>query len=241
MNKKLRCIVIDDEPLACGLLKSYVEQTAGLHLEGVFESAAEAVKPVMMDNIDLVFLDIHMPLLNGIEFGKMIPSQTRIIYVTAYDSFALEGFRTNALDYLLKPVSYSEFLKAVGKALEWFSMRRSYEKDHASGSPSDMITIKADYRLVQMSTDSILYIEVRKDHLIFFRSSGETVTSLMSMRDIEEVLPSDIFMRVHRSFIVNLRNVEVVDRNRIVFGQTYIPISESKKDEFLQRIGAGKR
>ncbi|MDE6028617.1 MAG: LytTR family DNA-binding domain-containing protein [Muribaculaceae bacterium] len=236
MERILSCVVIDDEPLACELLKNYVERTSGLRLDGCYESAADAVKHVMAGDVDLVFLDINMPLLNGIEFGKMIPRSTRIIYVTAYDSYAIEGFRTNALDYLLKPVSYAEFLKAVGKALEWFSMRESYEREQAATS-SDTITVKADYRLVQMKTDTILYIEVRKDRLIFFRTAGENISSVMSMRDIEELLPASKFMRVHRSFIVNLKNVEVVERNRIVFGNTYIPISDARREEFLRRVG----
>ncbi|MBD5189884.1 MAG: response regulator transcription factor [Bacteroidales bacterium] len=241
MERLLNCIVIDDEPLARELLKSYVERTAGLRLDGCFESAAEAVKPVMSGEVDLVFLDINMPLLNGIEFGKMIPRRTRIIYITAYDTYALEGFRTNALDYLLKPVSYGEFLKAIGKALEWFSMREVYEMSQEKVSAPHTLTVKADHRLVQMKTDSILYIEVRKDRLIFFRNEGEDVSAVMSMRDIEALLPSSNFMRVHRSFIVNLHNVEVVERNRIIFGKSYIPISDSRRDEFLRRVGVSGR
>ena len=239
MERSIRCIVIDDEPLARELLKSYVERTAGLELSGCYESAADAVKTVMEGSVDLVLLDINMPLLNGIEFGKMIPRRTRIIYVTAYESYALDGFRTNALDYLLKPVSYGEFLKAAGKALEWFSMRQIYENSLTPAMSGDTITVKADYKLVQMKTDSILYIEVRRDRLIFYRKEGEIISSVMSMRDIEEILPASKFMRVHRSFIVNLRNVEVVERNRIVFGKDYIPISESRREEFLRRVGAG--
>ncbi|MDE6682218.1 MAG: LytTR family DNA-binding domain-containing protein [Muribaculaceae bacterium] len=241
MERLLSCIVIDDEPLARELLKNYVERTAGLRLDGCFESSADAVKMVMSGEVDLVLLDINMPLLNGIEFGKMIPRSTRIIYITAYDTYALEGFRANALDYLLKPVSYGEFLKAIGKALEWFAMKESYEKSQVPAPASDTITIKADYRLVQMKTDTILYIEVRKDRLIFFRTEGENISSVMSMRDIEEILPASKFMRVHRSFIVNLRNVEVVERNRIVFGKAYIPISDSRREEFLRRVGVGGR
>lgn len=239
MERSLRCIIVDDEPLARELLKSYVERTNGLQLDGCFESAADAVKLVMSGEIDLVYLDINMPLLNGIEFAKVIPSSTRIIYVTAYDRYALEGFRSNALDYLLKPVSYGEFLKSAGKALEWFAMRESYARKQAERIVSDTLTIKADYRLVKMKTDTIKYIEVRKDRLIFYRTEGEDISSVMSMRDIEEILPANKFMRVHRSFIVNLSNVEVVERNRIVFGKEYIPISESRREEFLRRVGVG--
>lgn len=241
MEQILSCVIIDDEPLARELLKSYVERTTGLRLDGCYDSAADAVKSVMAGEIDLLFLDIHMPLLNGIEFGKMIPGHTRVIFVTAYENYALEAFRTNALDYLLKPVSYAEFMKSVGKAIEWFAMRRSYENNQYPESSCDFVTIKADYRLVKMRTDSIRYIEVRKDRLIFYRTEGEDINAVMSMRDVEEILPASKFMRVHRSFIVNLHNVEIVERNRIVFGKTYIPISDSKKDEFLRRVGVASR
>ncbi len=229
--------MIDDEPLARDLLRSYCERTPGLCMDGEYESAADAMKKVMSETIDLVFLDINLPLLNGIEFAEIIPSRTRIIYVTAYSKYALDGFRVNALDYLLKPVSYTDFLNAVGKAVEWFSMKDFYQDRQNVPFENDTITVKSDYRLVQMKTDSILYIEVRKDRLIFVRTDGEDVNAVMSMRDIEEILPASKFMRVHRSFIVNFRNVEVVERSRIVFGNTYIPISDSKKEEFFRKIG----
>lgn len=241
MSKTLRCIVIDDEPLARELLKSYVEKTADLSLVGCFESAADAVKDVVAGNADIIFLDINMPMLNGIEFASVIPQETSIIYVTAYEQYALQGFKVNALDYLLKPVSYPEFMKAVGKALMWHAMRQAYQQNASSPagqqvSSPEMLTVKADYRLVQMRIDSIKYVEVQKDRVIFYRTEGEPVGSLMSMKELEELLPSDRFMRVHRSFIVNLNRVEVVERSRIVFGKTYIPISDAKREEFLNRI-----
>lgn len=230
-NRPLGCIVIDDEPLARELIKTYIERTPGLRLDGCYQSAAEAVKQVLSGEVDLVFLDINMPMLDGIEFGRLIPERTRIIYVTAYDRYAIEGFRVNALDYLLKPVSYTEFLKAAGRGIEWFAMRE------ASSNPQDRtVTVKTEGRLVQMKVSTILYIEVRKDRIIFFRKDGDDITSLMSMKEIEEILPASLFMRVHRSFIVNLDNVEVVERNRIIFGRTYIPVSDSRRDEFLSRL-----
>lgn len=235
MDRKLRCIIIDDEPLARELIKGYVEKTPVLNLTGSFESAADSIKTVMEGEIDLVFLDINMPMLNGIDFAGIIPSRTRIIYITAYESYALQGFRVNALDYLLKPVSYGEFMKSVGKAIEWFSMKHA-TLTNQNISPA-LITVKADHRLIQMKLDSIRYVEVQKDRVIFNRVDGNPVSSLMSMREIEELLPADRFMRVHRSFIVNLNHVEIVERGRIVFDRTYIPISDNKRDEFLSRLG----
>lgn len=231
----INCIIVDDEPLARELLRSYVDKTPTLSFCGDFESAADALKTVMEGSVDLIFLDINMPMLNGIEFATIIPKSTRIIYVTAYEQYALQGFKVNALDYLLKPVSYQEFLKSVSRAAEWFAMR-----DRSTSTPSPVnrtLTVKADYRLVQMKVDNILYVEVQKDRVIFYRADGEPVSSLMSMKDLEEQLPDDLFMRVHRSFIVNLRQVEVVERGRIVFGKEYIPISDTRRDEFLSRLG----
>lgn len=239
-NPPLRCAIIDDEPLARELIKSYVDKTSDLSLMGCYESAADSVKAVVSGEIDLIFLDINMPMLNGIEFAGIIPEETSIIYVTAYEQYALQGFKVNALDYLLKPVSYPEFMKAVGKAIMWHSMRKAYLSGNSAAESAqasrDSITVKADYRLVQMKTSEIRYVEVQKDRVIFYRTDGEPVSSLMSMKDLEEILPANSFMRVHRSFIVNLRQVEVVERSRIVFGKTYIPVSDSKKDEFLSRI-----
>lgn len=235
MTRPLNCIIIDDEPLARQLLKSYVDKTPSLSLAGSFGSASEAMKCVMEGNADIVFLDINMPLLNGIEFASIIPQTTRIIFVTAYEQYALQGFRVNALDYLLKPVSYADFMRSVGKAIEWFSM---VETSASAARPlSGTIAVKADYKVIQMDLDSIMYIEVRKDRVIFNRSQGQPVSSLMSMKELEERLPADRFMRVHRSFIVNLRKVEVVERGRIVFGKDYIPISDNRRDEFFARLG----
>lgn len=231
-------MIIDDEPLARELIKSYVEKTPVLSLEGSFESGADAIKTVMNGEIDIVFLDINMPMINGIEFAHVIPPKTRIIYITAYEQYALQGYKVNALDYLLKPVSYAEFMKAIGKAVEWIAMRDSYEASTSaqSSAPSDLLTVKADSRLIQMHTGSINYVEVQNDRIVFYRKDAAPITALMSMKEIEELLPADKFMRIHRSFIVNLANIEIVERNRIVFGKTYIPIADSRREEFFARF-----
>ncbi|MBD5419674.1 MAG: response regulator transcription factor [Bacteroides sp.] len=238
MDTTLKCIIIDDEPLARELLKAYVDKTPSLSLIGSFESAAEAVKTVMDGRADVIFLDINMPMLNGIDFAAIVPSTTRIIFVTAYDSYAVQGFKVNALDYLLKPVSYTDFMKSVGRALEWKSMSDAYsaqrKPDHTSPR---MITIKVKNQLMQIRLDTIEYVEARNDRVIVFRKNAEPLSSLTTLREIEELLPTDTFMRVHRSFIVNVPLVEIVERNRIVFGKTYVPISDNKREEFLTRLG----
>ena len=239
----INCIIIDDEPLARELIKSYIAKTPELNLLGSFESGADAIKTVMEGEADIVFLDINMPMLNGIEFARVIPQHTRIIYVTAYEQYALQGFRVNALDYLLKPVNFAEFTGAVKKALEWVAMRDSYAQlsgasagEARASEASSFITIKSESRLIQMRTDLILYIEVQNDRVVFYRKGAEPIRSLTSLKDIEELLPPDRFIRVHRSFIVNIDNIEIVERNRIIFGKTYIPIADSRRDDFFARF-----
>ncbi len=194
----------------------------------------------MDGSADLIFLDINMPMLNGIDFATLVPPTCRIIFVTAYDQYALQGFKVNALDYLLKPVSYSDFLKSVSRALEWKSMSDVYSSEvHRDQTTPRMITLKVKNQLVQLKVDSIEYVEARNDRIIVFRKEGTPLSSLMTLKEIEDMLPIDTFMRVHRSFIVNIPLVEIVERNRIVFGKTYVPISENKREEFFSRLGKG--
>lgn len=236
MDRVLRCIVIDDEPLALGLIAGYVRNTPSLSLEGTFTSAAEAISIVMSGDIDLVFLDINMPLLSGIEFASVIPSRSRIVFTTAYDNYAVEGFRLSALDYLLKPVSYSDFMRAVSKGIEWFRIAEPGDTVRSSNSGISYISVRTEGRLLRLRTDSILYAEACNDRVMLFRNEGEPVSVLMSLTELERLLPADEFMRVHRSFIVRLQGVEIVERGRIVYGRTYIPVADSRREEFLSRI-----
>lgn len=227
----LRCCVIDDEPLAAQLIASYVERTPFLSLAGTFSSASEAIKTILNDAIDIVFLDIQMPQLNGMEFAKIIPSTCRIVFITAYDSYAVEGFRVNALDYLLKPVNYDEFLQTANRAL------RHKELLTSSGRDKDFIIVKSEYRLIQICVSEILFIECLKDYVkIFTEADPRPVLTLMSMKLLEQSLPADKFMRVHRSYIVNTSKIRVIERNRIIFGSHFIPISDSYRQQFLDYI-----
>ncbi len=223
----LKCIIIDDEPLAIDLLKSYVLKTSYLELVGTFNSALSAISTINERQIDILFLDINMPQINGLEFSKTIHASTRIIFTTAYDQYAVEGFRVNALDYLLKPINYTDFLQATNKALEWFKLANI---SHSTTS----IFIKSGYRMEKIDFDNILYIENQKDYVKFhLENQKEPISSLMSMQSLEEKLPSNLFMRVHRSFIVNLKKIKTIERNCIVFGKEYIPVSESYKNKFM--------
>ena len=225
--KRLKCVIIDDEPLAIDLLKSYAAQTPFLDLAGTFSDALSAIEIINRENIDVLFLDINMPKISGLEFSKTLPASVKVIFTTAYDQYAIEGFRLNALDYLLKPISYTEFLQAANKALDWFNLT---ESNKATG-----IFVKSGYRIEKIEFNDIQYIENQKDYVKFhIEGAKEPVSSLMSMQSLEEKLPSKQFMRVHRSFIVNLDKIKTIERNCIVFGKGYIPVSESYKTKFME-------
>ncbi len=225
----LKCALVDDEPLALDLLEAYVSRTPFLQLVGKYSSAIAAMDALQQQRIDLLFLDIQMPELSGLEFSKIVPAETRIVFTTAFGQYALEGYRVNALDYLLKPISYNDFLEAANKAMGWFEM-----KNHPSAPvpfDNECIYVKSEYKLIQILLRDILYVEGMKDYVkIFTETQPKPIISLMSMKTVEEHLPSDYFIRVHRSFIVQKGKIKVVDRGRIVFGREYIPISESYKD-----------
>lgn len=231
----LKCCVIDDEPLASQLIASYVEKTPFLQLVGTYSSAQEAVKVIIENQVDVVFLDIEMPQLNGMEFAKIIPPTTRIIFTTAYDQYAIQGFKVNALDYLLKPINYDEFLNAVNKALQWFDSQSNRVNQSSS---NDYIIVKSEYRLVQIPTSDITFIEGLKDYVkIYTTDEQKSIMTLINMKTLEQSLPSS-FLRVHRSFIVNTSKIKIIERNRIVFGSKYIPISDSYKQAFSDYISS---
>lgn len=231
---KLNCVIIDDEPLALELLKSYVEKTPFLHLVGRYSNAIQAMDEIFgqQEPVNLMFLDIQMPGLNGLEFSKIVSSQTRIIFTTAFDQYAVESYKVNALDYLLKPISYSDFLLAANKALQWFEMKEKSEQPTISSDNKDYIYVKSDYKLIQIPLKDIIYIEGLKDYVkIHLEGEQRGILSLLSMKAMEESLPSDRFIRVHRSFIVQKSKIKVIDKSRIVFNKEYIPISDSYKQK----------
>jgi len=230
----LNCVIIDDEPLAQNLIQSYVEKTPFLNLMGVYSNAVQAMKEMAnQEDIHLMFLDIQMPGLNGLEFSKLVNAETRIVFTTAFGQYALDSYKVNALDYLLKPISYADFMQSVNKAIHWFEMKCGY-KISSEPVPEDkkFIYVKSDYKLVQVDLDKILYVEGLKDYVkIHLEGEQRAIISLLSMKAMEENLPSDRFIRVHRSFIVQKSKIKVIDRGRIVFNREYIPISDSYKQE----------
>lgn len=226
----INCAIIDDEPLAAGLLKSYVEKTPFLELIGTYGSAIEAMKELREHPAQLLFLDIQMPELSGIEFAKILPPNTKIIFTTAFQQYAIEGYKVNALDYLLKPISYDDFLNAANKALEWFTI---IQKQQIYAADRFMF-VKSDYKLFRVDLDDILYVKGLKDYIRIYLQDGSNVMSLMNMKMMEDYLPHPEFMRTHRSYIVHMTKAESIDRFRIVFGEEFIPISDSYKEEVQQ-------
>ena len=228
---KLSCAIIDDEPLAVELMESYVRKTPFLELQGSFGSGVAAFGMLRDRPVDLLFCDIQMPGLNGVEFSRMLPADTRVIFTTAFSRYAVEGFRVNAVDYLLKPISYADFLAAAQKAIEWFELKRR------AGAPDDdlrSIFVKTEYRLRQIELERILYIEGLKDYVkIHVEDEPHPVLSLMSLKSLEEQLPADRFIRVHRSYIVQPAKIRTIERNSIVFGRERIPISENYRQAFF--------
>ena len=226
----INCAIIDDEPLAAGLLKSYAAKTPFLNLVGTYGSAVEAMKEIRSNPVHLLFLDIQMPELSGIEFAKILPKDTKVIFTTAFQQYAIESYKVAALDYLVKPISYEDFLKAANKALDWFSIsqkQQTYATDR-------FMYVKSDYKLVRVSLDQILYIEGLKDYIRFYLDDGTKILSLMNMKKLEDYLPRPEFMRTHRSYIVHMPKVQAIERFRIVFGDQFIPISESYNEEVQQ-------
>ena len=273
-------MIIDDEPLAVTLLESYVNKTPFLELKGAFNSAIEALPVISNNPPDLLFLDIQMPELSGMEFSRMLPSETRIIFTTAFEQYALDSYKVNALDYLLKPISYPDFLKSSQKALQWYEMLKKAKSSaqtsgddvtsnilatgslnsesfatvknytgivsdasvtdstlHTDSDTPDTIFIKADRKLIQVRLADILYVEGLKDYVkIHIEGQQYPILSLMTMKSMEELLPRNRFVRVHRSFIVHPEKIKIIERNRIVFGKERIPISDSYKAIFAEFI-----
>ena len=228
----INCAIIDDEPLAAGLLESYVAKTPYLNLTGTYNSAITAMRDLRDNPVPLLFLDIQMPELSGVEFAKILPKDTKIIFTSAFPQYALEGYKVNALDYLLKPISYEDFLRATEKAQDWYNIlqkREAYNDDR-------IMFIKSEYKLLRINLDDILYVEGLKDYVRICLKNGEKIMSLMSMKKLEDYLPHPEFLRTHRSYIVHMPEVRSIDRFRIVFGDVFIPISDNYKEEVQQYL-----
>lgn len=231
----ITCIIVDDEPMALQLLESYVLRTPYLQLEGKFSNGIEVLQFLHeKKQIDIIFMDIQMPEIDGLELSKKIPIQTKIIFTTAFDQYAIEGYKVNTTGYLLKPFNYIEFLEATEKAKKLLLPTKNKEVEIP-----DYIFVKSEYKQIKIFLNDIIYIESMKDYVkIFLTSQSSPIVTLLSLKKLNEELPKENFMRVHRSFIVSLEKIEIVEKNQIVFGKQRITVAEPYREQFENFINA---
>lgn len=230
---KIKCLAIDDEPLALKQIGGYIKKTPFLELVSLCNNAFDAMALLKDGRIDLMFVDINMPDLSGLDFVKALSEKPFIIFTTAYSEYALEGFKVDATDYLLKPVGYKDFLKASNKVKAQFDLIRSRSGEVKSSL--DHLFVKSGYKLIRIELSDIKYIESMHEYVRIFLLNDKPVMTLASMKSIEEQLPPEKFLRVHRSFIVNTARIKVIERNRIVFdNNVYIPVSDQYKAKFQE-------
>jgi DNA-binding LytR/AlgR family response regulator len=230
----MNCIIVDDEPLARELMEDNVRKVPFLKMIGACTNGFEAMEILQKEKVDLIFLDIQMPGITGIQFLQSIKNPMMVIFITAYEKYAIEGFNLDVVDYLLKPVSFERFLKAASKANELFTLRL---RTDSPSSASDFIFVHADYNLVKINLGDITHIEGLKDYVkIHLTTSTRAVITRMSMKSVEELLPATRFMRVHKSFIISLEKIISVRKGRIKIGNVEVPLSDSYSEKFFQLI-----
>jgi two-component system, LytTR family, response regulator len=230
---EINCIAIDNEPLALLKLEGFIKRIPGLHLSTTFDSSIEAMAWLRENHTDLIFLDIEMELLTGIQFLEATGTTSKIIITSAYDQYAIKGFELNVSDYLLKPFSFQRFLQAVNKVMEYYS--RNQNNSASNSSADSFIFVKTEYRLERIDIDQILYIEGMKDYLRIVCRDKKIMT-LQSFSKLEESLPSKKFCRVHKSYIVSLDKIKSIERNVIIIADQRIPVSNTYRESFFSRI-----
>ena len=235
----LNCIAVDDENLALDLIEDNILKVPFLNLVKRCKNAFEAMEVLQSQDIDLIFLDIQMPGITGVQFLQSMTTSPMVIFVTAYKQYALDGYALNVIDYLLKPIDFERFLKAVNKASELHSLKqKAVAAESVSESKNATIFVNADYSLVKIKTEEITYIEGLKDYIkIHLNSSNKPIVTRMTKKSIEEKLPSSQFFRVHKSFIISLDKIESIRNLKIKIGNAQIPVSESYAEEFFKLIG----
>ncbi|MFD3276343.1 LytR/AlgR family response regulator transcription factor [Aquirufa echingensis] len=241
-NTILKCIAIDDESLALDLVEDNIAKVPFLKLEARCRNAFEAIEYLQNNTVDLIFLDIQMPGLTGVQFLEGLTQKPMVIFVTAYQQYALEGFNLDVIDYVLKPISFERFLKASHKALDYFKSKLALQGNIVKADAKvDYIFIHADYSLMKIMLEDILYIEGLKDYIkIHVRNQKYPIVCRMTMKLISEKLPSDEFLRIHKSFIVSLKKIESIRNQKVKIGENHIPLSDSYSEQFYQTIGYQK-
>ncbi|MGA9649937.1 LytR/AlgR family response regulator transcription factor [Pedobacter sp.] len=235
MANVLNCMVVDDEPLALSLLSDYIEKTPGLNLISAVSNPLAAISYLKSEAIDLIFLDMQMPELSGLEFLELLQKKCMVIVTTAYSEFAIDGYRFEILDYLLKPITMANFQIAVEKAWLLAAKNKFFNETNSSQPQQSYIFIKTENRFVKINHADICYFEGARDYVVI-RTINETILTLQSMKSIQESLPEPTFMRVHKSFIVSLDKIDFIERGRISIRDKLIPISDSYKEIFFKYI-----
>jgi DNA-binding LytR/AlgR family response regulator len=237
---KINCIVIDDEPLARKGLKEYIADVDFLHLAGEFDNPLKAAELLSRGEVQLLFLDIQMPKITGLEFFKTLHHAPPVIFTTAFPQYALDGFELNALDYLVKPVSFDRFLKATLRAKEFYEVRQKNTAEAAlAPSLPEYFFIKADNKLVKILFSEILFVEALQNYVIIHTAEKKYITYL-TFKSVEEYLPAERFLKVHKSYIVSGDKIESIEGNDIRIGSHHIPVSRNLKDEVMERLLKGK-
>jgi DNA-binding LytR/AlgR family response regulator len=232
----IRCLVVDDEPLALDILEDYISKVPFLNLVKTTTSAIEGLSLVQSDAIDLVFLDVQMPELTGIQFLKIINGKCDVILTTAYSQYALDGYELDVVDYLLKPIAFDRFYKAAQKVLQsTVNTNSSAPKVLSVQKNHDFIFVKTEHKIQKIYLDDILYIEGLKDYISIFTRS-ERIITLQNMKKMEESLPSKSFIRVHKSYIIALGKIESIERSLIQIGEKIIPIGDTYREYFFKQI-----
>lgn len=231
----MKCCVVDDEPLAARLIASYIERTPYMELAGVYSSAREAVRTIINGDADVAFLDIRMPQLDGIEFARIVPDSVQLVFTTAYSDYAIEAFKVGAADYLLKPVSFEDFSATAERLYK----RHNLMHTEATLAPvaDGRILVKSGHGMEQIDTEQIMLVESWKEYVkIYLDGRATAIVTLSTMRTIEKHLPESSFMRVHRSFIINTRRIQRMDRQKIVVADREIPVGDSFRTRVAEYI-----
>jgi DNA-binding LytR/AlgR family response regulator len=237
---QINCIIIDDEPLARKGLKEYITDVDFLNLIGEYDSPLKATEQVSKGEVQLLFLDIQMPKITGLDFFKTLQQAPPVIFTTAYPQYALDGFELNALDYLVKPISFDRFLKAAMRAKEFYEIRQvNAEETKQATVQQDHFFIKADNKLVKIQFDEILYAEALQNYVVIHTKDKKYITYL-TFKSVEEYLPASLFIKVHKSYIIAAGKIESIDGNDIRIGVHHIPISRNLKDEVMEKLLKGK-
>lgn len=237
-NRMLTCWIIDDEPLALDLLKTYIDEIPFLRLTGSYLNPSRAMEDILSKSVDLIFLDIQMPKINGMELAQLIPACTKIVFITAFREYALEGYKVNAFDYLLKPVSFEEFQATCNKALDWFETVSGTTSEIGNVADKNVVFVKTDHQIIPLPFRDILYIEGLKDYVKIYTINRERpYITLESMKKMEQLLPDSLFIRVHRSFIVQKNKINSLSKTHLTVMDRKIPIGKTYKRDVQNFIG----